>query len=76
MKKIALLVLVANVFCGLLAQSPAETSFIKYEQAIPGYEIKFTLVPIPAGTFIMGSSSKDKASQDDEMPQHAVSLNS
>ncbi len=75
MKKIALLVLVANVFCGLLAQSPADTSFIKYEQAIPGSEIKFTLVPIPAGTFLIGSSSKDKAKQDDEMPQHAVSLN-
>ncbi len=42
---------------------------------MPGSEIKFTLVPIPAGTFLMGSSSKDKAKQDDEIPQRAVSLN-
>ncbi len=53
-------------------QNTTDTSFVKYEQSIPGSTIKFTLVPIPAGTFSMGSSAKDKLKEKDEQPQHTV----
>ena len=56
------------------AQPSADTVFQKYEQLIPGSSVKFTMVPIPAGTFNMGSSGNDKMKEADELPQHAVSL--
>lgn len=59
---------------GVPAQSSPDTVFRKYEQAIPGSNIKFTMVPIPAGMFTMGSSPKDKMKETDESPQHLISL--
>ena len=74
MKKMLLLVLWMGVVFYLPAQSAADTSFKKYEQSIPGFVIKFTMVPIPAGSFTMGSSVKDKLKEDDETPQHIIKL--
>ena len=74
MKKIPLFVLSAGTCFYLQAQSSADTSFKKYEQSIPGFAIKFSMVPIPAGTFTIGSSLKDKIREDDEMPQHTIKL--
>ena len=75
MKKSILFVLAMSGFCSLQAQPPiADTTFKKYEQDIPGSSLKFSMVPIPAGTFMMGSSEKDKAKEADETPQHAVKI--
>lgn len=74
MKKVLLLTSMFAAFTGLYGQSSIDTSFKKYEQLIPGSNIKFTMVPIPAGTFIMGSSVKDKMKEDDEAPQHVIKI--
>ncbi|HKO78911.1 MAG TPA: SUMF1/EgtB/PvdO family nonheme iron enzyme [Chitinophagaceae bacterium] len=74
MKKLSLLAIAANAFLLLNAQSSADTSFKKYEQPIPGSSLKFTMLPIPAGTFTMGSSAKDKMKEEDETPQRAITL--
>lgn len=51
-----------------------DTSFKKYEQIIPGTEVKFTMVPINAGTFLMGSPATDAAKEEDETPQLQVKI--
>ena len=52
----------------------ADTSFKKYDQVIPGSDVKFTMVPIPGGTFLMGSASSDAAKEDDETPQKEIKI--
>ncbi len=74
MKKIVLFVMVANVFFSSQSQSPEDTSFKKYEQLIPGSSVKFIMLPIPAGTFTIGSPAKDKMKEADETPQHTIKL--
>jgi formylglycine-generating enzyme required for sulfatase activity len=74
MKKILLFVLFTGSVLMIQAQADTDTSFKKYDQLIPGSEIKFTMVPIPAGTFTVGSSAKDKMKEDDETPQRIIKL--
>ena len=57
----------------LFAQS-ADTAFRPYKQTLPGTTLQFTMVPIPAGKFTMGSPATDKAAKKDEQPQHTVSI--
>jgi formylglycine-generating enzyme required for sulfatase activity len=45
-----------------------------YEATIPGTIVKFALVPVPAGTFTLGSPAGEKARRADEGPQRKVSL--
>jgi formylglycine-generating enzyme required for sulfatase activity len=45
-----------------------------YEQAIPGTEVKFKMVAIPAGSFTIGSPSTDKNRDTDEGPQKKILL--
>lgn len=58
----------------ILFAQQADTSFAPYEQTIPGFSIKFKMVPVPAGTFAYGSSANDKNAEKDEMPQHSVTI--
>jgi formylglycine-generating enzyme required for sulfatase activity len=39
-----------------------------------GFEAKFDMVPIPGGTFLMGSPATEKDRKPDEGPQHLVTL--
>ena len=48
--------------------------FEAYEQAVPGSSYKFNLVPIKAGTFLMGSSASEANRESDEGPQRKVSV--
>jgi len=48
--------------------------FKAYEQSISGTGVKFKMVPIPAGTFIMGSSYAEAGRDEDEGPQKKVEL--
>ena len=45
---------------------------VPYETTIPGTKIKFTMVPIPGGKFVMGSPADEPGRKDDEGPQFEV----
>ncbi|MBL8840662.1 MAG: formylglycine-generating enzyme family protein [Planctomycetes bacterium] len=45
-----------------------------YRETIPGSSVGFDLVPIPAGTFVMGSPESEADRKGDEGPAHAVAL--
>ncbi len=52
-----------------------ENEMKAYEATIPiGEGVKFEMVPIPSGTFIMGSPESEKKRKDDEGPQHSVTI--
>jgi len=74
MKKILLLACLTIAVFYLPAQTITDTSFKKYEQSIPGFEVKFSMVPIPAGSFVMGSPANDKLKEGDETPQHTIQI--
>ncbi len=74
-----------KVLCCLLGvvvapqeSKPSKTVVVKnfqpYRQEIPGTRLSFDMVPIPGGTFFMGSSKKEKGHQPDEMPLHKVRI--
>jgi formylglycine-generating enzyme required for sulfatase activity len=46
----------------------------KYTETIPNTKITFEMVPIPGGTFTMGSPASEPGRQPDEGPQHKVTL--
>lgn len=73
MKRITgiLILMASNVM--LCAQAGNE-NFKKYQQDIPGSTISFTMVPIPAGSFNMGSTATDKEKKPDEIPQRNISI--
>jgi len=70
MKKLIVAVLLCSGACVVGAQEKKDAGFQKYEQEIPGSPVKFTMVPIPAGSFKMGSSSGDP----DEKPPVTVKM--
>jgi len=45
-----------------------------FTQSIPGSDLKFDMVPIPAGKFKMGSPETEKKRKDDEGPEFEVSI--
>lgn len=59
----------------LIAQ-PISDSFSTYNQSIPGSDIKFKLVPVKGGKFVMGSDAAEKNRKADEGPAKEVSVSS
>lgn len=67
---------------GLVAEQPAEGHFVKtdkgymvpYTETIPGTDIQFEMVPIPGGTFLMGSPEDADERNDDEGPQVLIAV--
>lgn len=45
-----------------------------YTDTIPGTQVKFDMVPIPGGSFMMGSPEKEDKRNPDEGPQHKVTI--
>ena len=45
-----------------------------YAEAITGTDVKFEMVPIPGGEFVMGSPAEEAKRSDDEGPQHPVKI--
>jgi formylglycine-generating enzyme required for sulfatase activity len=45
-----------------------------YTERIPGSSVRFTMVGIPGGTFVMGSPKAEPGRRDDEGPQHPVTV--
>ena len=58
-----------------LNQEPAgSVQFKPYVETIPGSSVKFEMLPIPAGTFLMGSPASEAGRGADEGPQHPVGI--
>jgi formylglycine-generating enzyme required for sulfatase activity len=59
-------------------QEPAPTAqageLKAYTETIPGTDLKFEMVPIPGGTFEMGSPGGEAKRGKDEDPQHPVQI--
>src|SRR5437868_4402895 len=45
-----------------------------YVETIPGSKVSFEMVPIPGGTFLMGSPPTESGRSADEGPQHSVKV--
>ncbi|MDB5229413.1 MAG: formylglycine-rating enzyme family protein [Chitinophagaceae bacterium] len=73
MKKLLLLNLFVISIISLPAQLP-QTDFKAYDQLIPGSTLKTKMIPISAGSFIIGSGNKEKGHQPDESPQHKLKI--
>lgn len=54
----------------------APADFQPYKETIPGTEVAFDMLPIPGGTFLMGSPEAEKklGASEDEWPQHPVEI--
>lgn len=66
------LLLVALLFTS--SMSVYAQSFKQYQQSIPNSTVKFTMVPIPAGSFTMGSPADEKGRDADEGPQKVIQI--
>jgi formylglycine-generating enzyme required for sulfatase activity len=58
---------------GVVASVTAQ-EFKPIEQVLPGSSVKFTMVPIPEGSFMVGSPLSDKNKESDEVPQKKVTV--
>jgi formylglycine-generating enzyme required for sulfatase activity len=47
-----------------------------YTETIPGSDVTFDMVPIPGGTYLMGSPASEPGHKADESPQHPVTVKS
>jgi len=59
------------------AQDPAAAQapgMAPYTETIPGTGLRFPMLPIPGGTFVMGSPEAEANRGEDEGPRHPVSL--
>ena len=56
------------------AEASTEAGMRPYTERIPGAEGTFELVPIPGGTFLMGSPEGERRREADEGPQRKVTL--
>ncbi len=55
-------------------KQPEVKNFRAYSQEIPGTRLSIEMVPIPGGTFLMGSSSGEKGHKPDESPVRTVRI--
>lgn len=67
---------------GLVKKQPASGRFVKiddsymvpYIETIPGIDVKFEMVPVPGGEFLMGSPASEADRNEDEGPQVRVHI--
>lgn len=74
MKKIYFTLLGLSILLTTFAQSETDTSFKKYIEKIPNSNARFMMVPIPAGSFTIGSGANDANKQVDETPQKKIAI--
>ncbi len=74
-------VLIAGLFAGFVPQTQGADQSDKpaakmeaYTETIPDTEIKFEMLPIPGGEFVMGSPKTEPNRKPDEGPQHKVKI--
>ena len=51
-----------------------KTTEKNYDETIPGSKVKFKMMAIPGGTYLMGSPKGEDKRKDDEGPQHPVTI--
>src|SRR6185369_16661432 len=68
---VLLLVLTTTVGAQLSSQTPG---FERYVETIPGTNVKFTMLPVPGGDFLMGSKGSETGRGSDEGPEHQVTI--
>jgi formylglycine-generating enzyme required for sulfatase activity len=56
------------------SEAATEKEMKAYTDQIPGTEVKFDLLPIVGGTFVMGSPAGEADRAEDEGPQHEVKV--
>jgi len=56
------------------AEAKTEKEMKAYTEVIPGTDLKFDMVPIPGGTFLIGSPEDEEGRRDDEGPQVMVQV--
>src|SRR6476659_3170488 len=56
------------------ADTAATQKMAAYVETIPGTDTRLELLPIPGGTFTMGSPPGEPSRKEDEGPQHEVTL--
>src|SRR5438552_1992375 len=61
-------------FSPLVLSDQPPLDFKAYTETIPGTAVKFDMVPIPGGTFLMGSPASEQGHENDEGPQHPVAI--
>lgn len=71
--KILLALILTIVTVPLVAQQ-SDSSFIVYEQRIPGSELKFKMVPVKGGSFTIGSPEGEGGRSEDEGPQKKITV--
>jgi formylglycine-generating enzyme required for sulfatase activity len=54
----------------------AQNDFSSYDQDIPGSQLKYKMIPIRGGEFLMGSAEGEKNRKKDEGPQRTVTVSS
>jgi formylglycine-generating enzyme required for sulfatase activity len=59
-----------------LSAGAQQASFQPYEQQIPNSKVSFRMIPVPAGSFLMGSPEKEKGHKADEGPATKVAVDS
>ncbi len=67
---------------GIVKEKPSDGIFVEvdgkfmvpYTAPIPGTDLMFTMVPVPGGTFTMGSPEGEKGRQADEGPQREIKI--
>lgn len=66
------------VFAALLAilskTMGQDVELTTYEKLIPGTQLKFRMIPVKAGTFLMGAVKGDKNAAPDEVPARQITL--
>ncbi len=67
------IVMTAALLCALPAMALGE-ELKAYEETIPGTNVKFKMVPIPGGTFKMGSPESEEGRGEGEGPQITVEV--
>jgi formylglycine-generating enzyme required for sulfatase activity len=52
----------------------SEKEMKRYTEVLSGTDVTFDMVPIPGGTYLMGSPESEEGRNDDEGPQHKVTI--
>ena len=67
---------IPDIYARIASQpTPASESGMQaYTNTIPGTRVTFSMVPIPAGEFVMGSPDTEANRKPDEGPQHKVKV--
>lgn len=61
-----------KIMANLKAKSAADMK--PYTNSIPGTTVMYSMLPIPAGEYLMGSPASEKGRKEDEAPQHKVQI--